>query len=77
MKCIRCGNKVVAATTTSVTDLGDILIIVRNVPCFKCEECDEVHYTADVVSNLESIINTAKLLRQEISVVDYNKNIAA
>ncbi len=77
MKCIECGSKVVSSTTTSVTDLGDFLIIVRNVPCFMCTECDEIHYTADVLKNLESIINSAKLLRQEISVIDYNKNIAA
>ncbi len=59
--------------TTDVTDLGDGLVIVRNVPCHKCMECNEVIYTADVVKHLEKIVETAKKLMQEISIIDYSK----
>lgn len=59
--------------TTDVTDLGDGLVIVRNVPCYKCMECNEVIYTADVVEHLEKIVETAKKLMQEISIIDYSK----
>jgi YgiT-type zinc finger domain-containing protein len=57
--------------TTSVTDLGHCLIIVRNVPCFKCSQCNEILYTGDVVEKLEHIIESAQRLTQEISVIDY------
>ncbi len=76
MKCQRCGCNAVKSETTSVTDLGDVLIIVRNVPCYECEHCNEIIYTGDVVANLEKFIDAAKALHQEISVIDYRKNAA-
>lgn len=73
MKCIECGANAKKSTSTSVTDLGNCLVIVRNVPCYKCEECNEIIYTADVVKKLEQIIESAKKLMQDISIVDYSK----
>ena len=71
MRCPECGAAVEKGVTTSVTDLGKCLIIVRNVPCFKCSECSEIIYTADVVQRLERIIETAKKMMQQISIIDY------
>ena len=73
MLCMRCGSKATGGFTTDVTDLGNCLIIVRNVPCYKCGECDEVMYTADVVKKLEKIISKAKEFMQEISIVDFGQ----
>ncbi len=72
MKCQVCGAATEKGQTTSVTDLGGCLIIVRNVPCYKCSECNEVIYSADVVQHLERIIETAKKLMQEVSIIDYS-----
>ena len=69
MKCYTEANK---GFTTSVTDLGNCLLIVRNVPCYKCEECSEIIYTGDVVRRLEQIIEQAKQFTQEISIVNYS-----
>ncbi len=76
MRCIVCGALAEKGLTTSVTDLGDCLIIVRNVPCYKCIECNEIIYSADVVRRLEEIIETAKKLMQDISIIDYSKTAA-
>ena len=73
MRCPECGSIIEKSVTTSVTDLGDCLVIVRNVPCYKCTECNEILYTGDVVEKLEKIIGIAKKMMQEISVVDYSK----
>lgn len=73
MTCFECGAMMEKGTTTSVTDLGDCLVIVRNVPCYKCTECDEIFYTGDVVERLEKIVDDAKRFVQEISVFDYSK----
>lgn len=73
MLCMKCGSKAEKGFTTDVTDLGSCLVIVRYVPCYKCNECNEVMYTADVVKKLEQIIAKAKDLMQEISIVDYRK----
>lgn len=73
MVCMECGAKAVEGLTTDVTDLGNCLVIVRNVPCYKCTECNEVIYTAEVVKHLEDIVENARRLMQEISIVDYNR----
>ena len=73
MRCPKCGVTTEQGFTTSVTDLGKCLIIVRNVPCYKCSECSEIIYTADVVQHLEQIIETAKKLMQQISIIDYSE----
>jgi len=73
MLCMSCGANAKKDFTTDVTDLGDCLVIVRNVPCYKCTECNEIIYTADVVKHLEDIIEQAKTLMQEISIIDYSK----
>ncbi len=71
MLCMECGAHADKGYTTDVTDLGECLVIVRNVPCYKCRECNEIIYTADVVQKLERLVDTAKKLMQEISIIDY------
>ena len=76
MKCLKCGADVVKSTTTDVTDLGVCLIIIRNVPCYKCAECAEVIYTGDTVRKLEEIVAQAKRELNDISVIDYERYAA-
>lgn len=73
MMCQICGAVAEKGFTTSVTDLGTCLIIVRNVPCYKCTECSEVMYTGDVVQRLEQVIETAKRMTQEVSIIDFGR----
>lgn len=73
MRCSECGAIAEKGYTTSVTDLGNCLVIIRNVPCFKCSECSEIVYTGDVVQRLEQIIGAAKKMMQEVAILDYSK----
>jgi len=50
MKCFLCKGDMDENITTHVTDLGSCIIIVKNVPCLKCEQCGEVSYTGTVAS---------------------------
>jgi YgiT-type zinc finger domain-containing protein len=70
---MECGAIAKEGFTTDVTDLGNCLVIIRNVPCYKCTECNEIIYTADVVKHLEDIIESAKQMMQDISIIDYSK----
>ena len=72
MVCMECGAIVKNGYTTSVTDLGNCLLIVRNVPCHKCTECNEIIYTGEVIKRLEQIAEQAEQFTQEISIVDYS-----
>ena len=71
MKCIRCGNETYKSTTTEAVELDGGVLVIRNIPCYKCEICDEILFTGDVVKQLEKIINFAKQHIQEVSVVNY------
>ena len=73
MLCLNCNKVAEKGYTTYVEDLGNCLVIVRNVPCYKCIECSDVIYTGDVAEKLENIVENAKKLMQEITVVDYCK----
>ncbi|NBH27534.1 type II toxin-antitoxin system MqsA family antitoxin [Lachnospiraceae bacterium] len=73
MLCMECGANADKGYTTDVTDLGNCLVIVRNVPCYKCTECNETIYTADVVKRLDEIVEQAKKMMQEIAIIDYGK----
>ncbi len=73
MLCMKCGANAKKGYTTDVTDLGSCLVIVRNVPCYKCTECNETIYTADVIKRLDEIVEQAKKLMQEIAIIDYEK----
>ena len=76
MKCTKCGEDAVKSFTTDVTDLGACLVIVRNVPCYKCPVCDEVIYTGDVVRKLETIVKQVQQSVNDIAVVDFVKYAA-
>jgi len=69
---MKCGAKAEQGYITNVTELRNCLLIVRNVPCFKCTECNEIIYTGDVIKRLEQITEQAKQLTQEISIVNYS-----
>ncbi len=74
MKCSKCGKKAYESTTTEAVELGNgCLLIIRNIPCYKCKECDEIFYLGDIVEQLERITENAKKLMQELVIVDYSK----
>ncbi len=70
--CMFCKNKTYTeSTTTHVVNYKNCIIIIRNVPCLECEQCGEKYYTDEVAEKIERIVETAKKLMQEMSVVDY------
>ena len=72
MKCMRCGKTAYKSMTSEAIELGFGLLVIRNIPCYKCEECDEIFYTGDVAQKIESIVAEAKQLMQETRVVYFN-----
>lgn len=72
MKCMKCGRETYESRNAEAIELENgCLLVIRNIPCYKCKECDEVFYTGDVVEQIEQIIAMAKTLTQELMVVDY------
>lgn len=73
MKCMKCGSESYESTTTEAIETEFGLLVIRNIPCFKCTECDEIFYTGDVVQKIERITESVKQLMQEIMIIDFNK----
>ena len=74
IKCQGCGAEALESFTTSTTELeNNTLVIIRNVPCYKCTECNEIMYTASTIAKLERILETAKHIANEISIIDFQK----
>ena len=73
MKCMKCGSSAFKSTTSEAIEMEFGLLVIRNIPCYKCEECDEVFYTGDVALKIEEITERVKQFIQEVTVVDYEK----
>ena len=65
--CWYCKN----STTTFVVNYKICKKKFKIVPCLECEQCGEKYYTDEVAERLETIVNMAKKLMQEIAVIDY------
>ena len=72
MKCMRCGKPAYKSMTSEAIELGFGLLVIRNIPCYKCEECDEIFFTGNVVQKIEEIVDEAKQLMQETRVVYFD-----
>lgn len=72
--CMYCKcDKLKLSTMTHTVDLGEYLIIIRNVPCEECVQCGARFYNDDVVAKLERIVKGIMSSIQGMVVVDYDK----
>jgi YgiT-type zinc finger domain-containing protein len=63
--------------STFTSDLGNCIIIIKNVPSKVCGQCGEVSYTGEVARRLEQIVNSLRHnFAAEIAVVNYPENAA-
>ena len=69
--CFYCKGTMKPSTTTHVVNYNGI--IIKNVPCEECDQCGEVEYSDEVMRRLETIVNSAKKLLQDFSIIDYAK----
>jgi YgiT-type zinc finger domain-containing protein len=72
MTCFFCKGTMQAELTTHFVQLGNCIIIVKNVPCSKCSQCGEVSYSGTVAQRLEQIISELEKSLTEIAVVSYS-----
>ena len=76
MACFFCKGELEEGSATHVTDIGERVIIVRAVPCLKCDQCGETSYTGTVFEKLESIINKLRNTSTEVAIVRYSNSAA-
>ena len=54
-----------------MVDLGNCIVIVKNVPSQVCTQCGEVSYSDEVAAPLEQIVSQVKNSLTEIAVINY------
>lgn len=76
MKCYKCAAEATEKRTNYIADLGQAIVIIRNVPSFVCPDCGEVMYTAAVAKKLEQLVSYAQSSLMEIVVMSYSDSAA-
>lgn len=76
MTCFFCKGDMTDGFTTHVTELKNCIVIIKNVPCLKCEQCGEVVYSGDVLRQLDQILDTLETSMTEIAVVNFPNRVA-
>lgn len=76
MKCFMCKGSLENKQTTFMIDLGNCIVIIKNVPSQVCTQCGEVSYSDDVARQIEKIVNNLRAAIAEITVVSYPEQVA-
>ena len=71
MTCLLCKGEMKPGTTIHTVQLNNCVVVIKNVPCLKCEQCGEVVLSADTVARIERILHTVKKAVAEITVVNF------
>ena len=71
MTCFYCKGDIIKSTTVYTAQVGNTIIVIKNVPCEECEQCGEIEISHEVMMKIDHIVEIAKQLMQEVAVVDY------
>ena len=77
--CTFCKGKLIPATTEYIEKIENYVIVIKNVPCEKCEQCGEEYFSTEVARQIEKILNSIQTISYEItvSVINYESSTAA
>jgi YgiT-type zinc finger domain-containing protein len=62
----------IPSTTAYMTTHNDCFIIIKNVPCLKCDQCGEEYIDGSTLMKIESIIEKFRFVLTEIAIVDFS-----
>jgi YgiT-type zinc finger domain-containing protein len=67
--CPLCGGGRTAGTVTYTTDLGTVVVVVRNVPASVCDQCGESWVNDSTASILEARVRDALQRGAQVEVL--------
>ena len=70
MKCLYCKGSLEEKKTNYIADLGDSIIVIRNVPTQVCSQCGERSYSYHVSVRLQEIVEQVRKLVSGIAEVN-------
>ena len=77
MSCFMCKGSLEEKKTTFMVEIGEHIIIIKDVPSFVGSPCGDTTYSDEVAHMLEQIVNSLRKVPTEMSVVNYKSKPAA
>lgn len=76
MNCILCKADLTKGNVNHIVDLGEGIIIIKNVPANICEQCGEYYVDTQIALKLEAIVEEVKKSRAEVLIINYAEMVA-
>ena len=76
MNCFMCKGEVIEKKVNYMVDLENTIIIIKGVPAKVCTQCGEQYFEDETSENIETIVNKLKDLSTEVTIINYNENVA-
>lgn len=76
MNCFKCKGELKERKVNYMVDFENTIIIIKGVPAKVCINCEEQYFNDEVSENIEKIVNQLKSLSAEVTVVNYNGDVA-
>lgn len=76
MTCLFCKGDMENSYTTYFSELNNCMVIIKNVPCFKCTQCGETVFSGNVVKRIEGILGKIENSITEVAIVNYSDKVA-
>lgn len=72
MNCLVCKSGTMHESKgTYFANLAHGYVIIENVPCWKCDQCGEIVYSASVIEKIDAVIENLQKVASKIFIVDY------
>jgi YgiT-type zinc finger domain-containing protein len=72
-----CKGTLTEGFSTFTADIGNCIVIIKNVPSRICDQCGEASYSDDTARRLEQIVHALDgSISAEIAVVCYSEQAA-
>jgi len=71
MRCVFCKGKLEDKTSAFTLELGNRIIIVKDVPSHVCSQCGEASFSDDVYRELERVVDQLRESITEVAIVNY------
>ena len=72
MRCFYCKGNMTESMTTHFVEMNGKILVVKNVPCFKCGQCGETAYSLKTSRQLENILKNFEHSLSEIEIISYS-----
>ena len=76
MTCLFCKSDIEKSFTTYFSELDNCMVIIKNVPCYKCTQCGETVFSGTVVKRIEDILDKIENSITEVAIVNYSDKVA-